>query len=644
MNFKVNKYQTGGLIAVQSLPFQSYPTSSGEETTKSKKQSSSSSDDDDSKLADALLKQMVGKAITNDVMQYKSDIDNAYLRYEKMGELERNSFEGRRLKDFISGRDFSQISRLQRSKELFDKAIETVEQNKSYDEVAVTTNGVIAMNQENGNIENVNLSDYAKDISEGNNKYKALTNAELINLREVDPRFTNNNNIFSYLQMSKGMPVIKNEIDSYLTNIGKSIESSSTNQFVKGNNQKILNSVQEIQKEAAEGVFDVQSVVKKSTNDVQLKTALESIWSNLSDSSKQVLKARAAKTGVGPQEIDKTAKGFIALMVAGRLDTVEDYTTDIKYNSDLSKAAKGTSASDDMKGTEDLGPIAALAAGALPIQKYTINPGSNYQYSADASVLGTYRVNGEATGPQMLSDMPDIMSIVDKKNVSAGESPISFENLGAVMYDGSNIANVELPVRYVKDSNNVTRMVPDSKLSKRIEEAQKEIDSLKVKDINTIREIYAAHDIETNYQGKPIYKYQKFLIFDAVVGEEVLDESNIDNSFFEDVDNEMTKNIFNQRYEYGSKSATKTNKRSVPDRDKYWLLPGQKALKKTQVALPISDITVNAAFADRNKLVIPKSQRSVEYMRENAAQQTGTRTMNEPSKTLMVSEDILNNE
>ena len=57
--------------------------------------------------------------------------------------------------------------------------------------------------------------------------------------------------------MSKGMPVIKNEIDSYLTDIGKSIESSSTNQFVKGNNQKILNSVQEIQKEAAEGVFDV---------------------------------------------------------------------------------------------------------------------------------------------------------------------------------------------------------------------------------------------------------------------------------------------------------------------------------------------------------------------------------------------------
>ena len=644
MNFKVNKYQTGGLIAVQSLPFQSYPTSSGDETTKSKKQSSSSTDDDDSKLADALLKQMVGKAITNDVMQYKSDIDNGYSRYQQMGELERNSFEGRRLKDFISGRDFSQISRLQRSKELFDKAIETVEQNKSYDEIAITTNGVIAMNQENGNIENINLSDYAKDISEGNNKYKALTNAELINLREVDPRFTNNNNIFSYLQMSKGMPVIKNEIDSYLTNIGKSIESSSTNQFVKGNNQKILNSVQEIQKEAAEGVFDVQSVVKKSTNDVQLKTALESIWSNLSDSSKQVLKARAAKTGVGPQEIDKTAKGFIALMVAGRLDTVEDYSTDIKYNNDLSKIAKGGSASDDMKGTEDLGPIAALAAGALPIQKYTINPGSNYQYSADASVLGTYRVNGEATGPQMLSDMPDIMSIVDKKNISAGESPISFENLGSVKYDGSNIANVELPVRYVKDSNNVTKMVPDSKLSKRIEEAQKEIDSLPVKDINTIREIYAAHDIETNYQGKPVYKYQKFLIFDAVVGEEVLDESNIDNSFLEDVDNEMTKNIFNQRYEYGSKSTTKPNKRSVPDRDKYWLLPGQKALKKTQVALPISDITVNAAFADRNKLVIPKSQRSVEYMRENAAQQTGTRTMNEPSKSLMVSEDILNNE
>lgn len=47
-------------------------------------------------------------------------------------------------------------------------------------------------------------------------------------------------------------------------------------------------------------------------------------------------------------------------MVAGRLDTVEDYSTDIKYNNDLSKIVKGGSASDDMKGTEDLGPIAAL--------------------------------------------------------------------------------------------------------------------------------------------------------------------------------------------------------------------------------------------------------------------------------------------
>ena len=339
MNFKINKYQTGGLIAVQSLPFQSYPTSSGSQEASSKSSKSDSSNED-TKLADALLKEMVGKAITNDVMKYKDDIDTAFQKYASMGDLERNSFEGRKLKDFISGRDFSQINRLQRSKELFDSSIKIVNENKSYDEIAITTNGIIALNQENGNIENISIKDYSQDVNEGANKYKALTNSELINLREVDPRFTNNNNIFSYLQMSKGMPVIKNEIDQYLSNVGKSVESSTTNEFVKGNNKKILNSVAEIQKEASDDIFDVQTMVKKSTNDNQLKMALEAIWSNLSDGSKQVLKARAAKSGVAPDQVDKTAKGFVALMVAGRLDTIDEMSTKLIIQENYLKKIK----------------------------------------------------------------------------------------------------------------------------------------------------------------------------------------------------------------------------------------------------------------------------------------------------------------
>ena len=641
MNFKINKYQTGGLIAVQSLPFQSYPTSSGSSEASSKSSKSDSSNED-TKLADALLKEMVGKAITNDVMKYKDDIDTAFQKYASMGDLERNSFEGRKLKDFISGRDFSQINRLQRSKELFDSSIKIVNENKSYDEIAITTNGIIALNQENGNIENISIKDYSQDVNEGANKYKALTNSELINLREVDPRFTNNNNIFSYLQMSKGMPVIKNEIDQYLSNVGKSVESSTTNEFVKGNNKKILNSVAEIQKEASDDIFDVQTMVKKSTNDNQLKMALEAIWSNLSDGSKQVLKARAAKSGVAPDQVDKTAKGFVALMVAGRLDTIDEMSNKVDYSGELSKEKK--SAKTAAEGTTDLGPIALLAPMGAPMQKYTVHPGSNFQYTAPASVLGTYRVAGEATGPAMLSDMPDIMSIVDKNNISAGESPVSFENIGSIMYDGSNIANMELPVRYVIDAKGIKKKVPDSKLAKRIEEAQKEIDTLKVKDINTVREIYNAHDIQTNNQGVPSYNYQKFLVFDAVVGEEALDEKNIDNVFLSDVDNEMTVNTFNQRYEYGFKSTSKQNKRTVPSRDKWGWFTGDKALKKTQVALPLSDSGVNALLADRDKPTIPKSENTVNYLRENAVTQTGKRTMNEPSKNYITSEDILNNE
>ena len=60
--------------------------------------------------------------------------------------------------------------------------------------------------------------------------------------------------------------------------------------------------------------------------------------------------------------------------------------------------------------------------------------------------------------------------------------------------------------------------------------------------------------------------------------------------------------------------------------------------------MPLSDSGVNALLADRDKPTIPKSENTVNYLRENAVTQTGKRTMNEPSKNYITSEDILNNE
>jgi len=98
---------------------------------------------------------MVGKAITNDVMKYKTELDQAMIQYENMGDLAKNSFQGKKLRDFLSGRDFSRINQLQRSKENFEKSIKNVEDNKAYDEVAITPNGMIVVNTQTGSLENI---------------------------------------------------------------------------------------------------------------------------------------------------------------------------------------------------------------------------------------------------------------------------------------------------------------------------------------------------------------------------------------------------------------------------------------------------------------------------------------------------------
>ena len=184
-------------------------------------------------------------------------------------------------------------------------------------------------------------------------------------MREINPALADNTQVFTALNASKGMPAIQKEVESYLVDLGKTVTNKSENQFLKGKNQNILNAVKEIQDIASEGVFDFETVIKKTTNESQLKIALESVWNNISDSSKQVLKARAAKSGASPADIDKTAKGFIGLMIAGRTDTVDDISSKISYSKELTdqdKAKTGTAGQ-----TGELGFFEALAGNNMPV-------------------------------------------------------------------------------------------------------------------------------------------------------------------------------------------------------------------------------------------------------------------------------------
>lgn len=187
----IKKYDLGGLVDYQPLPLLETPSSGSSESNAPQKQTK-----EENVLDDKMIKELLGKGITNDVFSYQEKINNAYNEYASLTEAERNSVYGRRLRDTMRG-DFATLNMLIRNKERFDKGIQNVKDNKAQGSIAVTSNGIMAIITETGNVEEVTY----REIDKNRGKYSMIDNANLANYREINPNATKyNNNICSIRQ------------------------------------------------------------------------------------------------------------------------------------------------------------------------------------------------------------------------------------------------------------------------------------------------------------------------------------------------------------------------------------------------------------------------------------------------------------
>ena len=81
-------------MAFQPLPLATYPTNTSKASDESDIKSSSEKESDDSAISKSLLKEMIGKGITNDVMAFKNMVDSANKTYLSMTDLERSTLQG----------------------------------------------------------------------------------------------------------------------------------------------------------------------------------------------------------------------------------------------------------------------------------------------------------------------------------------------------------------------------------------------------------------------------------------------------------------------------------------------------------------------------------------------------------------------
>lgn len=140
----IKKYDLGGLMTYQPLPLLQTPvdeTQSEEKSSKPQKESSV--------LDEKMIKELLGKGLTNDVFAYQDKINQAYQEYASMNEAERNSVRGKRVRDTMRG-DFATLNMMIRNKERLDAGLKTVQQNNAQSSIAITANGIMAINNVTG--------------------------------------------------------------------------------------------------------------------------------------------------------------------------------------------------------------------------------------------------------------------------------------------------------------------------------------------------------------------------------------------------------------------------------------------------------------------------------------------------------------
>lgn len=405
---EVKIYQAGGYLSYQPIPMvpEGQPQVSGPTAPEKK---------EEEYLDKSVLDKMLGQGITTDVMQYSQKLQSAYQEYNSMSEFQRSSYKGKQLRQMLKG-DLGELNALMRGKTTFDGAIANAKTNGALEELAVTNNGMV-VKDESGKINIISFAQYAADNNSEKKKYQALTNAQLAEEREYNKQLIGNSAVYSVLNFGIGVDKVKDEVYKIIATIGKSSKSVTNSAYEKNDAED----VQQLIAAAKQGQFKVKSGESMETNSPQIESAKQTMWLNLSENSKSVLRARAATMVTSPGEIEKVAKTMAVSLLDPHLSTSSGKVYDESLRAGAGgKGAGGSEKMADMGATEmaahgrsNAMPISQIANGlkiegmafAIPPTNYTdVNnqrvPLSNAGKLNQISYLSKAFVgNGDAVNP-----------------------------------------------------------------------------------------------------------------------------------------------------------------------------------------------------------------------------------------------------
>lgn len=612
MKLNIKKFQEGGQLApwVGYSPF-FQPIGREEGTSAVANSSAKSGDtkiDNSQKQLKDIIGQMVGKGLTNEVNYFSEQIGNIFADTDLLGQP-------------ISVRQYtglvSRLNEIQNNKQIFDQAKEHALSKGTLSEAAVDYSGNLFAQNTNGELVMITPDQYSED-REG---YRILTNNDLLTLRNNSRAYIFDNSLSQTVAGSLNINDISKRIEDIVKSIGVEKQSSDY-YFDKARATQLERGLQAIVSEklntAPDGTFKLTEEVSTQRKNANL--ALNYIWNNLDQQSRNTLIARAAINNTGdPRE--NAIESIKNILIFG---TDHSYSQSLKDEAIEGKSGSGSGGSGGMT---DINPLMSYVSDPKN-QKYTINVGNKYSFDAKASIRPLIGSKGEVLNENYLSDIitdGGLGSLVDISGASVGTGiTLNPNDLSKVLYEGDRIAMTWLP--YVTDPKTGSKVV-DLNALKRLEDADNEISAIGP----TVTEdqklnIYRAHNVDHLIlrNGEPAqsqlsYMHQ-FMVIPSLIPEEVAKETQL---------NKVTKRLSNDledkaRDMYSRVRSNLENKLLrangyVPP--EYWILSDDD-IYKSSIFLPVQDELMSILFTGKTAPQTAKSNLGYENVIRNTNQIT----------------------
>lgn len=612
MKLNIKKFQEGGQLApwVGYSPF-FQPIGREEGTSAVANSSAKSGDtkiDNSQKQLKDIIGQMVGKGLTNEVNYFAEQVGNIFADTDLLGQP-------------ISVRQYtglvSRLNEIQNNKQIFDQAKEHALSKGTLSEAAVDYSGNLFAQNTNGELVMITPDQYSED-REG---YRILTNNDLLTLRNNSRAYIFDNSLSQTVAGSLNINDISKRIEDIVKSIGVEKQSSDY-YFDKARATQLERGLQAIVSEklntAPDGTFKLTEEVSTQRKNANL--ALNYIWNNLDQQSRNTLIARAAINNTGdPRE--NAIESIKNILIFG---TDHSYSQSLKDEVIEGKSGSGSGGSGGMT---DINPLMSYVSDPKN-QKYTINVGNKYSFDAKASIRPLIGSKGEVLNENYLSDIitdGGLGSLVDISGASVGTGiTLNPNDLSKVLYEGDRIAMTWLP--YVTDPKTGSKVV-DLNALKRLEDADNEISAIGP----TVTEdqklnIYRAHNVDHLIlrNGEPAqsqlsYMHQ-FMVIPSLIPEEVAEETQL---------NKVTKRLSNDlkdkaRDMYSRVRSNLKNKLLrangyVPP--EYWLLSDDD-IYKSSIFLPVQDELMSILFTGKTAPQTAKSNLGYENVIRNTNQIT----------------------